>query len=286
MTSERDTNGHVRDWMRDGDFPLPDRVLDAALEDVSTTPQRRGAIWRLGALRLPNNLAAVAAAILVVAILGATFMAGRFIGTPQSTTPPAPALLPAVDGPVPGGTYRIDAPFPIEATIEVPDTGWSSFGVSHEIASVYRGADFDLGVGLWIVGNLPVDGCQLELGEMDPSVGPTVEDLAGALAARPDVTFGPVDVTLDGYSGQYVEITGQGIPGGGCFDRTQWTVDGPTGPVTRGSLYLERDLIWILDVNGTRVVVDAFWQDAVSEQDEAEARRIVESLDLEPETAP
>ncbi len=172
---------------------------------------------------------------------------------------------------MPGGTYRIAAPFPVEATLEVPDTGWSSFGVSSEIASVYRGAEFDLAVGLWIVENLPVDGCQLELGDMDPPVGPTVDDLATALAARPGVTFGPVDVTLDGYSGQYLEITGQGIPGGSCFDRTQWVVEGPTGPVTRGSLFMERDLIWILDVDGTRVVVDAFWQDAVTEEDEAEA---------------
>ena len=282
MTSERNATRDLRDWLGEGDYPLPDRVLDAALDDVAMTPQRRSGLWRIADLRPPTNLAAVAAAFLVVAILGATFMAGRFVGTPQSTPIPTPALLPAVDALVPGGTYRIAAPFPVEATLQVPDTGWSSLGVASEIASVYKGADFDLSVGLWIVDNLPTDGCDPSLGEMDPPVGPTVDDLATALASRPDVTFGPVDVTLDGYSGRYLEVTGQGVPGGSCFDRTQWTVDGPSGPVTRGSLYLERDLIWILDVDGTRVVVDAFWQDGVSEEDEAEARRIVESLDLEP----
>ena len=41
----------------------------------------------------------------------------------------------------------------------------------------------------------------------DISVGPTVDDFANALADHPllDVTT-PVDVTLDGYSGKYVDL--------------------------------------------------------------------------------
>ena len=281
MTTERETTAAVRDWLGEGDFPLPDRVLDLALDEVATVRQRRPG-WTLGGFRLPSGMAAVAAAALLVALLSVTFLAGRFVGTPQATPPPTPAPLSPVEGLIPGGTYRIAAPFPVAATLEVPDTGWSSFGISTEVASVYQGSNFDRGVGLWIVDNLPVDGCDMSLGEMDPPVGPTADDLAAAMAARPDVTLGPEPVTLDGYSGQYLEFTGQGIADGGCSARVQWQVDGPAGPVRRESLALERNLIWILDVDGTRVVLEAFWQGEASTEDEAEVRRIVESLDLQP----
>ena len=281
MTTERETTAAVRDWLGEGDFPLPDRVLDLALDEVATTRQRRPG-WTLGGFRLPSAMAAVAAAALLAALLSVTFLAGRFVGTPQATPPPTPAPLSPVEGLIPGGTYRVGAPFPIAATLQVPDTGWSSFGISTEVASVYQGSNFDRGVGLWIVDNLPIDGCDMALGEMDPPVGPAVDDLAAAMAARPDVTRGPEPVTLDGYSGQYLEFTGQGIADGGCSARVQWQVDGPAGPVRRESLALERNLIWILDVDGTRVVLEAFWLDGATSADQSEVRAIVESLDLKP----
>ena len=282
MTTERETTLFVRDWLRDDDFPLPDRVLDAALDEVSATRQRRRPGLALGGFRFPSGLAAAAAVLVLAAVLSITFLAGRFVGTPQATPVSTPAALSPVDAPIAGGTYAIGAPFPVDATLDVPDTGWNSFGVSSEVASVYRGADFESGVGLWIVDNLPVDGCDLSLGEMDPPVGPTVDDLAVALATRPDVTRGPEPVTVGGHSGQYLETTGQGIPAGGCAARVQWQVDGPAGPVQRLSTHLERDLIWILDVDGTRVVVDAYWVDGTSEEEIAEVTRIVESLELNP----
>jgi len=284
MTTERETTSAVRDWLRDGDFPLPDRVLDLALDEVATVRQRRSR-WTPEWLRLPSGLGAVAAVVLLMALLSATFLAGRFVGSPQPTPMPSIAPLSAVEALIPGGTYRIGPPFPVAATLEVPDTGWSSFGVSDEVASVYRGSNFAAGVGLWIVDNVPVDGCDLSLGELDPPVGPTVDDLAAAIASRPDVTLGPEPITLDGYSGQYLEVTGQGVVGGACSERVQWQADGPAGPVRRVSSRLERDLIWILDVEGTRVVVDAYWlddgPDEAAAEAEAEVRRIVESLDLD-----
>lgn len=284
MTNERESTSAVRDWLREGDFPLPDRVLDLALDEVATVRQRRPR-WMLEWLHLPSGLGAVAAAGLLVALLSVTFLAGRFVGTPQPTPVQTPAPLSPVEALIPGGTYRIGAPFPVVATLEVPDTGWSSFGVSDEVASVYRGSNFEAGVGLWIVDNVPVDGCDLSLGELDPPVGSSVDDLAAAIATRPDVTLRPEPVTLDGHAGQYLEVTGQGVVGGGCSERVQWQVDGPAGPVRRVSSRLERDLIWILDVDGTRVVVDAYWLDDGSDEvgaAEAEVRGIVESLDIEP----
>ena len=43
MTAELDTTRVVRAWLEEGVTHLPDRVLDAVLADVPTTPQRRHA---------------------------------------------------------------------------------------------------------------------------------------------------------------------------------------------------------------------------------------------------
>ena len=40
MTAELDTTRVVRAWLEEGVTHLPDRVLDAVLADVPTTPQR------------------------------------------------------------------------------------------------------------------------------------------------------------------------------------------------------------------------------------------------------
>ena len=84
MTTERETTSAVRDWLRDGDFPLPDRVLDLALDEVATVRQRRSR-WTPEWLRLPSGLGAVAAVVLLMALLSATFLAGRFVGAEDAS---------------------------------------------------------------------------------------------------------------------------------------------------------------------------------------------------------
>ena len=50
----------------------------------------------------------------------------------------------------------------------------------------------------------------------------------------------------------------------------------------REALVGERDQVWILDVEGTRLVIDAASFEGTSEADVAEMRMIVESLTIEP----
>lgn len=79
------------------------------------------------------------------------------------------------------------------------------------LAAVCKGASCDLGLSFWIVGNLPVDGCQPDLGEIDPPVGPTVDDLATALAAQPGyLVVGPTDTNMSGFTGAYLELNRAG----------------------------------------------------------------------------
>ena len=41
MSTDRDTTRIVRSWLEEGVTALPDRVLDAVLDQVPATPQRR-----------------------------------------------------------------------------------------------------------------------------------------------------------------------------------------------------------------------------------------------------
>ena len=119
---------------------------------------------------------------------------------------------------------------------------------------------------MWIDGNEPPDGAYFgfyrggklfsdpcltdEDAEADVPVGPTVDDLVTALVDHPslDVTD-PVDVTLAGYSGTYLDLQ---VPDDISAVR-------PTGPWTC-HIYAQgpgqRWHMWILDVDGVRVLVE------------------------------
>jgi hypothetical protein len=87
-------------------------------------------------------------------------------------------------------------------------------------------------------------------------VGPTVNDLAGALRRQPVLhVTKPVPVTLDGYRGLYLEVTiPEAVDADSCVDDrvSLFESGGPDGYIGQDG-YLGR--WWILDVNGQRMVV-------------------------------
>ena len=113
--------------------------------------------------------------------------------------------------------------------------------------------------------------------EVDP--GPSVEDLADALVAQKGaVTSDPVPVALDGHHGLYLTYqVGKGIDVAKCeaqaFDIFS------TGP--GGAWYLEtareRAAIWILDVDGERLVLAWVAFPGVTHAQMREMTRMVES---------
>ena len=53
MSTDRDTTRIVRSWLQTDEYESADRVLDAVLDQLDTTPQRRATWWP--ARRLPTN---------------------------------------------------------------------------------------------------------------------------------------------------------------------------------------------------------------------------------------
>lgn len=169
-------------------------------------------------------------------------------------------------------------------TVEAP-VGWSSLGGRFVVA---QGSI--VGVSVWDVGEVPRDPCHWLDSLRDP--GPSVDDLVEALATqRLRQATEPTPVTLDGYEGFYLEwsvpadmvVTGdaefQGCdiePSNGLRDFVSWNGNG------EGRRYQQVagqvDMLWVLDVDGRRLVVDATYSPDTPEADRAELSAIVESL--------
>ena len=92
MSTERDVTRIVRSWLDEGVTQLPDRVLDAVLDQIPATPQRR-ADWLARRFPRMNNFVRItvaAAAVILVAIVGIKLLPLGGVGGPGvSPTPTA-----------------------------------------------------------------------------------------------------------------------------------------------------------------------------------------------------
>jgi len=293
MSTERDVTRIVRSWLEEGVTQLPDRVLDAVLDQLPAIPQRRAG-WL--ARRFPtmnNNLVrfAVAAVVAGLAITVAVNVLPRSnIGgptaTPTSITSPsaAPAPVSFVDvptGPLSAGAYVVDRLFPAVISFTLPE-GWGKLTDGTEVV-VACGGESDPGgcLGFWIASNVPADACDPEGPMADPPVGPGIDDLANALAASAALTAtDPVDVSVSGFEGRYLELQ--------AFDESEICL--PELFLYTTSAGSERGLgagelarVWILEVDGVRVLMEASInrEGITAPGDVAELEAVIQSVEIE-----
>ena len=204
---------------------------------------------------------------------------GRVVATDYA--PDAGWLLPSPDA-KPGGTYVLDEPFPIRLSMRVAD-GWTlnranAIPPDDENGGVALDRDSgNTGLAVLIIDQPAKDACDPSAGTID--LGPSVGDLATFLAGLPLVDMSVnTDVTIDGYRGKYLEYTRIGRQ-----EECGWGELGDWPANSQGDIS-ESHQVWILDVDGVRLVIAAFSRDvpAASETVKAELRRIVESIQIEP----
>lgn len=309
MKTERETTRIVRSWLEVGADRLPDRVLDSVLNQLPAYKQRRP-LWlpprRFAQMNTPLRIAIAAAAVLVVLIAGYNLLPGTGPGGEATSTlivtpTPSPTATPRAlrNGVLPAGVYvAVPASHPawtacpetattgcsdpvaadsIRFTMAIPE-GWAGVGYSAIwfAATEARppvGASLGFNRGNW----LHSDPCRTDTALPDVEVGPTVDDFANALADHPllEVTP-PVDVTLSGYSGKYVDLL---IPSDISACPTSYY---PWEPGIYAQGPSQRWHLWILDVGGVRVVVQSTdYPDTPSER-QAELQAIVDSIQIEP----
>jgi hypothetical protein len=185
---------------------------------------------------------------------------------------------------LPPGPVVIDGAFPLTIVFDLPE-GWVKRDNRAALVSVSASPDemSPEWVEWFIVDNAFADPCLPAGGPLDPAVGPSVDDLVGALTNLVGMPAGPVtDVTIDGYSGRSFELT------------TELDADlcnGPSAPWldlwTYGGGEVHRTLenasmrIWVLDVEGTRLVAveDAYADATANERFQGE--QIVNSMRFE-----
>jgi hypothetical protein len=171
-----------------------------------------------------------------------------------------------------------------DITFDAP-SGWHSNG-----PIVVKDVEGVIGVSVWDVWRVPRDPCHWKDTLADP--GRSVDDLVHALTRqRTREATEPVDVSLGGYEGTYLEWSGpedavvtgdaefQGCdvePSSGLRDFVSWfdTQTSDRYQQVAGQV----DHLWILDVDGQRLVVDATYSPDVGQADRDELRQVVESI--------
>jgi hypothetical protein len=252
------------------------------------TPSRRTARW----------FATIGILSVAAACSGAT---DQHASTSASASMPAPAVSPsqALTPTLSAATSPTVASPTTERTIgkvlgggvlptysvELPD-GWSA-GDGHFMLKY--GASV-LGVSVWDVVQVPSDPCYWQGHLTTP--GPTVDDLVRALVAQPTRNPStPTDVTFAGYAGKYIEwsvpddmvVTGDADftgcdswPDSDAGDFVSWlsTGDGERYQQVPGQV----DRLWVLDVDGQRLVIDATYSPDATDTDRAEQVQVLDSL--------
>jgi hypothetical protein len=289
----------------------PPILLPAMLARTALTRQRPA--WRVPSWWLPRHLAwrprtsggsntmisairfAALGAILALTsgLLFATVTLSPSPASPGPSPTPSPIVMPEGDLEA-GATYAIDAGDHGRLVLTVPGTGWFTLQPWHMGKDVMESSDSVAGydirlLGPYFVSNINADPCRWANSALEPPVGPTVDDLATALMAQPEQHASSVsDVTLGGYAGKRVELSVPdelGACDGGNYQRW-YDNDDPNsyGPFTWGSS--QRDTVYIIDVEGTRWVIDTHYRIGVPESDLAELEQLAASIRFETPASP
>lgn len=272
MSADRDLSRIVRSWLHEDAHEDADRVLDLVLDQLDATPQRRPLWWsarRFPTMSITTLRFGIAGAALVVAILAGIALLGRApdVG-PAGPTPTPAASIPLLSdqgtieqsAALAPGTYLLDSPFPARLALTVP-SGWMVWHVDFLTAGllVDSGSGPGSGWGLFFLSpgdRLYADPCDKTRGMLEPIPGPTVDDLATALASLPGMTATtPVDIDMGGQPGKLIELTATAdtasCPAGSA---TLWDFAGQDDiPMALG----ERIPIRIFDMDGVRLVIVA-----------------------------
>jgi hypothetical protein len=283
VSTDREVTRIVRSWLEEGVNALPDRVLDAGLDQVPATRQRP-AWWparRLRQMNGPIRIAVALAAVIVLAVIGINLIsrAGSQgnIGAPPSPTPsPSPAPTLPASGQVPPGTYRFDF-----ITFTLP-AGWNSD--PNGAAKPDSGPPNGMFLNTWRnIATVYTDPCRWRTTAV--SVGPTVDAVVAALVAqkqssKPTLT----DVTIDGFKGKELDLmVPLDVVIANC-DQGQYTefTEAPPGGDRYNQAPGQHDLLDIFAANGQTLVIKRSYYPANTPADLAELKAIFDSIRITP----
>lgn len=305
MSSDPETTRIVRSWLDEGVTQLPDRVLDAVLDQIPATPQRRVTWWpvrRLSTMNATLKFGLAAAVVAVAVLIGINFVGTSAIGGPDINTPtptveatatPVPTPSPTPAGLLPEGPHvlsdgeAVDGMPTMPMTVTIPAAGW--YGEPGDLILIKNdNSAAPDGAGMIVFfGDLYVYGDPCQWATTRPSEpATTVDELVAALTAQAsrDATDA-ADVTVDGHAGKSITLH---VPDDAVFsdcDRAtfgSWGV--PGGDVSPFRYHQDPgqiDKLWIVDVDGTLVVIDIAYYEETPQSVVDELEAIVASISFE-----
>ena len=202
--------------------------------------------------------------------------------TPTATPAATPAPTSRAITPWPTllepGAHEVGSPFRVRVAFTVPG-GWQGEIPGPNLAILERegrstGINFQLFDTVW------ADPCDFDRGALEPPVGQSVDDLVSALVAMPTIEVSrPSDVTLGGRDATSLVLTAPATSEGCTLDDEGrlriWQLPlGATLSLAPG----EQTRVWILDVEGERLVIDVPVNPGQNPDDVAEIQEILESL--------
>jgi hypothetical protein len=312
-TSDRDVNRAIRTWLHEDRHEDVSRIAGAVLDQVDTIPQRRATRWPARRTPTMNKFLAIglgAAAVVVALVVGAQIFSAPNGGlgsqpTPTATAEPTPEATPSpsAEAGLPEGPFLVfdpsimPAPFdegpPI--TVMIPASGWTAVA---ENGVLMKGdqADPPEGAGAFLLTGdsgadefyIYGDPCHWESTTPD-TPATTVAEIVEALGAQVsrDATE-PVEVNVGGYAGKSITLS---VPNDAadrstafadCDENTFGTYGlGPEGPARYQQGPGQIDELWILDVDGQIVILDAAYSPATPGGLIVELRSLAESATFE-----
>lgn len=296
MSFDPDTARVVRSWIDEGVTELPDRVLDAVIDQLPATRQRRAAWWPLReapTMKAALRLGIAAVVVSVVALAGINYLGTANVGSPgldDATPTPDPATT---SDPTPEGNLDVGQPWnlarsrePVPVDVTIPAPGWSG----ENGAGIIDRDDWDPPSGAGIITFVETgyfvygDPCQWSM-TRPVSPATTVDGLVAALSAQASRDAAPpIDIVLDGYSGKSITLR---VPEDADFaacDRGKFASWGvPTESAARyhqapGQI----DRLWVVDVEGYLVVIDTTYYPGTPQSVIDELEAIVESARFGP----
>ncbi|MFL5771303.1 MAG: hypothetical protein ACJ765_14610 [Chloroflexota bacterium] len=310
MTLPTNADLRINAWLeeeaRDG---APPRLLDATRARLERTNQRRAAwpAWRPSPM---NIRLAVVTAVVLIALAGGFLLLPKqngqgAIASPSPTASSTPTQTPSLapdQALLQAGRYAF-APFDTNAPglrveFTVP-SGWSSFGGFALISPRGTTDPNGSGIGFLAASTVFSDPCHWDTNGTggnphvgDLTIGPAVADLANALASQTEYTStAPTDTSIDGYLGKTMEIQSPTIDIRATCDKFTGQTDGTywlwaTNESCNCNIYVqgpgERRRLWILDVEGKRIVVFNNYFPGTSAADRSEAQAIIDSITISP----
>jgi hypothetical protein len=303
MTAPRDPDRLIHAFLLEGAEQLQDQVYDVVRAEIDHKRQR----VVIGPWRVPTVSKLVPIGLGAAALIAVLFFGSRFIGSPDASVggpssdpsptpqPSAAAATSAPGGFLPEGPFLISDPAVSDAgpltTVTIPSTGWThqrQFALvekGDEVANLPEAAlvawSWPAGTEFYVYG----DPCRWSvLGGANVS---EADGIAAALATQASRNASePVDVTVGGYAGKHITLH---VPEDADFsdcDEGEFASYGLEGDTADSLVRTHQgpgqvDELWILDVDGSIVILDAMYRPDSPDALVEELRSVAESATFE-----